>query len=167
MFREGIFDHHRRDVIALLAAGGTPTAVATLGPCPEGYSWYVENAAYNVNGNAHTAQVDIAVLADNGILPAQATWDHAGMVWTNAAAVRASIAPGVAWYCPANHWLVAYAYGGSLAAADTGTVTFQIAVHELDVRLGLMDPQDARQVRAAHEHEGALLAANALGDRVV
>jgi hypothetical protein len=167
MFREGIFDHHRRDVIALLAAGGTPTAVSVLGPCPEGYAWYVENAAYNITGNNHTAQLDVAVLADNGALPAQATWDHAGMVWTNVAAIRGSVAPGVAWYCPAAHWLVAYAYGGSLAATDTGTVTFQIAVHELDVRLGIMSRQDEDQVRAAHERPGALLAANALGDRVV
>lgn len=152
MLREGLFDHHRREVLSMTAAGGTPTAQGTLGMVPEGYAWYVENFAYSVVGNSHTAAMDIAVSVDNGPLPAQALWDHAGLVDTFAAAVRGSQNNGVAWYVPPGTFLRAYASGGTLAAGDVVVVNFQIAVHQLNPR-AFMSPDDQAQVAAAHQRQ--------------
>ena len=150
MLREGLFDHHRLDSVSMTAAGGTPTAQAILGMAPEGYAWYVENFAYSVVGNSHTALMDVAATIDNGTLPAQATWDHQGLLDTFAAGVRGSQNNGSAWYVPPGHFLRAYASGGTLAAGDVVVVTFQIAVHQLNPR-AFMSPEDQAQVRAAHE----------------
>ena len=151
MFRQGLFDHHRLDTLAMLAAGGTPVAQKVLGPVPEGYCWYVEVIGFSVVGNSHTALLDVAVTPDGGDLPAQATWDHQGLVWTvPTAAVRASENAGHAIYVAPGHFIHAYASGGTLAANDPVAVTFQIAVHQLDPQF-LMSPEDRAAVRQAHE----------------
>lgn len=150
MLRQGLFDHHRLEPLALVAAGATPTAQGVLGPVPEGYAWYLEQVAYTVAGNSHTAAMDLAVAVDGGPLPAQASWDHAGLVWTTAAAVRASMNPGLAIFVPPGHFVHAYLSGGTLAAGDTAVVTFQVAVHQLDPRF-VMSPEDARAVAESHE----------------
>jgi hypothetical protein len=162
--REGLFDHHRLENLALVAAGGTPIAQAVLGPVPEGYAWYLEQAAYTVVGNSHTAAIDLAVTPDGGALPAQATWDHQGLVWTTAAAVRGSMQTGLAIYLGPGHFLHVYLSGGTLAAGDAATVTLQVAVHQLDPHF-LMSPDDTVQVKEAHERMAAELNMDAVGER--
>lgn len=152
MLRQGLFDHHRLDSVSMTAAGGTPTAQATLGMVPEGYAWYIENFAFSVVGNSHTAAIDVAATVDNGPLPAQALWDHQGLLDTFTAAVRGSQNNASAWYVPPAHFLRAYASGGTLAAGDVVVVTFQVAVHQLNPR-AFMSPEDRAQVMAAHERE--------------
>jgi hypothetical protein len=166
--REGLFDHHRRDSQQALAAavGGQPNAQGVLGPVPEGYAWYVENFAYTVVGANHTALIDVAVLRDDGPLPAQATWDHQGLVWTGPAAaqIKGSTNNGVAWYAPAGTFLKWSAAPGTLANGDVVVVTYQIAVHQLDPHF-LMSPDDALQVKSAHERMAAELNQDAVGAR--
>lgn len=154
--RQGLFDHHRLDTLALVAAGGTPVAQKVLVGPSEGYCWYLEVLAFSVVGNSHTAAMDVAVTPDNGDLPAQAAWDHAGLVWTLAAAVRGSENAGSPIYVPPSHFVHFYASGGTLAAGDVVTVTAQAAVHQLDPQY-LMSPEDRKQVLAAHEKLGAEL----------
>lgn len=151
MHREGVFRNHRLDSLALVAAGGTPVAQGVLGPVSEGYCWYIEVIAFTVVGNAHTALIDVAVTPDSGPLPAQATWDHQGLVWTTtAAAIRNSENAGHAIYVAPGHFVHAVLAGGTLAAGDAATVTFQIAVHELNPRF-LMTREEEELVREAHE----------------
>lgn len=154
MLREGIFDHHRLEVLLATAAGGTPIAQTVLGPVPEGYAWYLEQVAYTIVGNNHTAALDVAVTPDGGTLPAQATWDHQGLVWTLAAAVRGSMQPGIAVYVAPGHFAHFYASGGTLAASDVLSVTCQVAAHQLDPHY-LMTPEDRRAIAASHEHQVA------------
>ena len=164
MLREGLFDHHRLDSRLFSAAGGTPTGQDALGPVPEGYAWYLENLAFSVVGNSHTAALDFAVTPDNGALPSQAAWDHAGLVATFAAAIRNALQPGLAIYVPPNHFLRAYAAGGTLAAGDVVAVTYQIAVHQLNPRQ-MMSPDDIAQARAAHQHPTAEVTETAVAGR--
>lgn len=148
--REGLFDHHRLDTISLLAGAGN-TAQRNLGPAPEGYCWYLEQIGFCVVGASHTAILDVAVLPDQGDLPTQALWDHQGLVWrSGAAAVAGSLNPGLAIYVPPSHFVHAYLSGGTLASGDAATVTFQLAVHQLDPHY-LMSPEDRDAVRAAHQ----------------
>ncbi len=149
--REGLFDHHRLDTFAMVAAGGTPVAQkAWVGPA-EGYCWYIEVAAFCVVGNSHNALFDLAVTPDQGDLPTQALWDHQGLAWTvRTATIAASRDNAAAIYVPPSHFIRAYASGGSLAAADAVTVTLQVAVHQLDPQY-MMSPEDRSAVRAAHE----------------
>ena len=163
--REGLFDHHRRDFLTI----SVPASVlgqAALGPVPEGYAWYVENFAYTVLGNSHTALVDVAITPDGGNLPAQATWDHQGLVWTNpgAAAIRASANNGVAWYAPPGSFIHVVGANGTLASGDVIVAQFQVAVHQLDPHY-LMAPDDATQVKAARERMAAELNQDAVGPR--
>lgn len=150
--REGLFDHHRRDSISMLAAGGTPVAQKILGPCPEGYCWYLESVAFSVVGAAHNALFDLAVTPDGGDLPPQASWDHQGLAWTvQTAVIAASMNNTAAVFVPPAHFAHAYASAGSLAAGDVVTVTYQVAVHQLDPAHLFMSPEDRQAVREAHE----------------
>lgn len=165
MLREGLFDHHRLDPRLMTAAGGTPTAQDALGPVPEGYAWYIENIAWSVVGNSHNALLDFAVTVDNGQLPTQALWDHAGLIATfTSAAIRGALQPGLPFYVPPNHFIRAYAAGGSLAAGDVVAVTYQIAVHQLNPRQ-MMSPDDIAQARAAHQHPTAEVSETAVAGR--
>lgn len=157
MFREGVFDHTRRDNVSGIAAGGTPIAVVAFGPASEGYCWYLENVGWSVVGNSHNALLDLAVTPDqlNVSPPAQAAWDHAGLVDTfTTAAVRGSRNYPSALKIPAGHFLIAYFAGGSIAAGDAVTLSLQVAVHELNPRY-LMSPEDQERVRREHENEPA------------
>lgn len=164
MLREGMFDHHRLDAVSAVAAGGTPLAQLSLGPVPQGYVWYIENIAFSVLGNAHTAAVDVAITPDDVVLPAQASWDHAGLVWTLAAAIRGSVQPGLPFYAQAGHFVHLVAAGGTLAAADVVVATFQVAVHQLNPA-AFMSPEDRQAVRAAHEHPNSGLVESAVAGR--
>lgn len=164
MLRRGLYDHTRRDPFQGVA-DATPQVIAALGlPVPEGYVWYLENLAWSVLGNSHTAVVDFAVLADNGKLPAQAAWDHAGLVDTFGAAIRGARNYASALEIPSGHYLVAYGSGGTLAQGDALVVTAQLAVHQLDPHL-LMSSQDREAVRAAHEHAQTGLVETAVAGR--
>lgn len=150
MFREGVFKSHRQELLLTTAAGGTPTAQGVIGPVPEGFCWYLEVVAFTVIGNSHTASFDLAVTPDNGSLPAQASWDHQGLVWTLGAAVRGSENAGHAIYVPPSHFVHAYFSGGTLAAADVCSATFQVAVHELNPRW-LQSKEEVERELASHE----------------
>jgi hypothetical protein len=144
--------HHRyRDSFQMVAAGGTPVAQKAYGPVPQGYEWYVEIVAYSVTGNSHTAAFDLAVGPDNGDLPAQATWDHAGMVWTSPALVRNSENTGPPFFMDVGEFIHAYASGGTLAAADVVVVTYQIAVYEKEPLWGLLTPEERAELAADRE----------------
>lgn len=173
MHREGVFTHHRLDTLPGLAAGGTPTAQVVLGPVPEGFCWYIEGIGFAVVGNSHTAAVDVAVTPDGGTLPAQASWDHAGLVWkfdsgTAIAAIAGSSKMLTPIYMGPGHFAHAYFSGGTLAAGDAVTVTFQVAVHELNPRF-VLSPEEIEQVARSHErypaHEIAEVAT--AGERAV
>lgn len=154
MHREGIFESHRLDPVTVLAAavGGSPQAEAKLGPVPQGYAWYLENVAYSITGSSHTAALDLVITPDDTSQPANAVWDHAGLVWTTPAAVRGFSGPGAAYYAGPGHWIHAVASGGTLANGDVLTVTFQVAVHQLDPSLGISSPVDQMQARHAAAH---------------
>jgi hypothetical protein len=152
MHREGVFVRHRLDTLALLAAGGTPLAQGVIGPVPEGYCWYIEAIGFSVVGNSHTAVPLVAVTPDGGPLPAAASWDGQGLVWTpsGVAAVRGSENAGHALYVGPGRFAHAVLLPGTLAAGDAATFTFQVAVHELNPRF-LMSREEADLVREAHE----------------
>ena len=165
MLREGLFEHHRRDSVAVVAAGGTPLAQGFYGPVPEGYAWYVELAAFGVLGNSHTAIAALAVSPDNAALGSIAGWDFAGLQAEVAPAVVSGQFPlALPLYVPANHWVRLLAFGGSLAAADLVNFSFQTAVHQLNPRL-MMSPDDMAQVKAAHERVAAGLSETAVAGR--
>lgn len=155
MFRDGVFRGHRQENLVAVAAGGTPTAQAVLGPVPEGYAWYLEVITFAVIGNSHTAVFDLAVTPDNGSLPAQATWDHQGAVLTvTPAAVRGTSPNAVPIYVPPAHYVHAYFSGGTLAAGDVATVALQIATHELNP-LFLQSREEIERELASHERRPA------------
>jgi hypothetical protein len=165
--REGLFDHHRLDPLTMVAAavGGAPVAQAFIGPVPQGYAWYVENIGFAVAGDTHTAELDVAVLVDDGASLGTAAWDRAGMVAGSfTAAKRGTIQPGIAIYVPAGHVVRFYAVPGTLANGDAVTVTCQSAVHQLDPHF-IMSPDDALQVKSAHERMSAELNQDAVGAR--
>lgn len=167
MYREGLFEHHRRDALAIVAAaaGGQPLGQGVLGPCPEGYAWYVELAAFQVVGAAHNAIVALVVTPDNGPLPSFAGWDGYGLqAVSGAAASFGSFPLQLPLYVPPGNFLRAIVQGGTLANGDAVTVSVQTAVHQLDLGLGLMSPEDRAQVLAAHEHVGAPLAQTAVAE---
>ena len=155
-----IYHHRFIDSILLPAADATPAAQKAYGPCPQEYEWYLENIAYSVIGNTHTANLDLAVTPDGGSLPAQATWDHQGLVWTNAvtgaANIRQSYNVSGAIYVPSGWFLHAFASagGGSFAQGDVVSVTFQWRVEEKEALLGLLSPQERAQLAAEHEARG-------------
>lgn len=150
MFREGLFDHHRLDSTLIPANASAVAQRAVPGP-GEGYCWYLEVISFTVVGNSHTAAFDVAITPDQGDLPAQATWDHQGLVWTLAAAVRGSENAGSPIYVPPSHFVHFYAAGGTLASGDVVGVTYQAAVHQLDPAY-LTTPEDRAAIRASHEH---------------
>lgn len=166
--REGLFEHHRLDPVTLVAAtlGAGPVAQGILGPVPQGYTWYIESVAFSVAGANHTAEYNMAVTVDDPPLPASAVWDRAGLELVIPAAIRGSSPPGIAWYAQAGHFIRHYLSGGTLAAGDVVTVTTQIAVHQLDPHF-LMSPEDAAQVKSAHERMSAELNMDAVGQRAV
>jgi hypothetical protein len=149
MHREGLFDSHRLDSLLMTADASNTAQKVLVGP-GEGYCWYLEVISFTVVGNSHTAAFDVAVTPDNGALPAQATWDHQGLVWTLAAAVRGSENAGSAIFVPPSHFVHFYAAGGTLAQGDVVSVTTQVAVHQLDPHF-LTSPEDRAAIRAAHE----------------
>jgi hypothetical protein len=168
VFREGVFDHHRRDAVAAVAAaaGGQPLIQGTFGPCPEGYAWYVELATFLVAGNAHNAIGWLAVTPDNGPLPSFAGWDGYGLaIGSGAAAVGGPFSLPLPLYVPPGHWVRCLLQGGTLANGDAATFTFQTAVHQLDPLMGMMTPEETAEVLAAHEHVGAELASPAVAGR--
>lgn len=150
MLREGLFDHHRTDTLALVAAGNPVLAQAAFGPVPEGYAWYVELATYLIAGNSHTAIAALAVTPDNGALPAFASWDGQGLKATNPAATLGSWSLPLPIYVPPSHFLRVILVAGTIVAGDTATATFQTAVHQLNPR-AFMSPDDQAQVAAAHQ----------------
>jgi hypothetical protein len=164
--RQGLFDHHRLDLLPLtaVATGGAPIAQGFLGPVPQGYCWYVENVGWAVGGNSHTAELNVAIVADDGPLPGITAWDRAGLVGLAAAATRGVISPALPWFAGAGHVPHFYLAPGSLANGDTVVVTVQIAVHQIDPQF-IMSPEDALQVREAHERLGAELARSAVAER--
>lgn len=148
--RQGLFDHHRLDTI-LISCNAAGVAQKAYGPASEGYCWYLELVTFSVIGNSHTTICDVAVTPDNGDLPAQSTWDHDGLIWTQAAAVIAasqSFEPAV--FVDQSHFLHAYGFGGTMVSGDVLQATFQVAVHQLDPQ-HWMSPEDRNQVREAHE----------------
>lgn len=167
--REGLFDHHRLDSIQLaFNASNVVPGVACHPVVPQGYAWYIENLAYAVLGNSHTTVVEFAVTPDDTALPAESTWDNAGLIWTNgtgaAALVRGSVQPGCPWYVGPGHALHVQAHAGTAVSGDVLAVTFQVAVHQLDPHY-IMSPDDALQVKAAHERMSAELNQDAVGPR--
>lgn len=168
MFRDGLFDHHRRDAVAVVAAaaGGQPLGQGLIGPVPMGYAWYVEFATFLVVGNSHTAIAVLAVTPDNGALPSLAGWDGYGASsFSGAAAVSGAIPLALPLYVPEGHWLRAILIPGTLANGDAATVTLQTAVHQLDPMLGLMSAEDRLELYASHERVGADVAETATAGR--
>lgn len=166
MHREGIFEKHRLDTLYSSFVAGN-VAQLQFGPVPQGYAWYVENFAFVVLGNSHTTIAEVAITPDDTQLPAEASWDNDGLVWGSpgvTAARFATVQPGVAWYMGPGHWLHLSAHGGTAVAGDVLSATAQIAVHQLDPDF-IMSPEDAKQLRAAHEHLAAELAHSAVAER--
>lgn len=151
---QGIFHHRYKDSIALVA-DATPAAQKLYGPCPMGYEWYIEVVSFAVVGNTHTAIFDLAVTPDGGTLPAEATWDHAGLLWSNVtAAVKGSENTGPPFFVDEGEFVHILVAGGTLAQGDGITVNFQIRVDEKSPIYGLMTPEERAELAAAHEREG-------------
>lgn len=153
--------HHRFiDAIALPAADATPAAQKAYGPCPQDYEWYIENVAYAVIGNSHTANLDLAITPDGGNLPAMASWDHQGLVWTSpvagAAQVKDAYNVSGPWYVPSGWFIhaVASAGGGTFAQNDVIVVTFQIRVEEKIALMGLLSKEERAELAAEHQSRG-------------
>ena len=160
MMREGIFDHHTTEPYITALANATPTAQNFYGPCPAGYAWYVEAATFHLS--AHTAVAELAV-SNGSQVPA--IWDRQNREWWfGAAAVDGAVGPSNAWYVPEGYFLVAFWSGGTLAQNDVATMSFQIAVHQLNPR-AMMSPEDMRAVRAEHERAGSPLTESAVAGR--
>lgn len=166
--REGLFVNHRHDLIPMVAAavGGAPIAQGILPPIPQGYCWYLESIGWAVGGNSHTAELNVAVVADDGPLPGIAAWDRAGLVALGAAATRGVLAPSLAIYAGPGQVPHFYLAPGTLANGDSAVVSVQSAVHQLDPHF-LMSPEDTAQVKAAHERMAAELNMDAVGRRAV
>src|SRR6185437_6037592 len=126
--------------------------------------WYLEDYGFGLVGGAHTAEVILALSPDNGNLPSIAAWDAWGIFEDTPAASRGSRNFAAAIKIPEGSYVRALATGGTLAAADVVTVTFQLAVHQLNPSF-LMSEEDRRQVLAAHERTGAPLAETATAQR--
>jgi hypothetical protein len=169
MMREGLFEHHRLDTVQLpFNASNVVPGLACHQPVPQGYAWYIENLAYLVIGNSHTTVVEFAITPDDTALPAETGWDGAGLVWTNgtgaAALVRGAVQPGLPWYVAPGHALHVQAHAGTAVSGDILAVTFQVAVHSLDVQY-MMSPEDTKQLKERHERMAAGLNMDAVGER--
>ncbi len=150
----GTFHHYERPSVSAVADAGA-VAQKAIGPVPEGFVWYVEIVGYVVIGNSHTAVIAAAISPDNGPLPAQATWDGAGMVWTTlTAAIRNSENTGPPFFLDSGEYLRAILSGGTLAQGDVVTVTYQIRVNEKEPVWGLLTPEERAELAAAHERAG-------------
>lgn len=149
-----IYDHHEMGQEIIATANSSGIAQGFLGPCPEGYQWYVERYT-NFSNTAKNS----GVLTELFVLTTQ----QLSSDWTQTVGSRAGRqdvtnvvnqgGDNSSPICvPAGYFLVALWTG--LNANDVTEVSTQIAVHQLLPVLST--PQDAAalalQHSAAHEH---------------
>jgi len=121
-------------------AGASGSAQTALGPCPEGYCWYVERISSH--GPTAGTKLDVDVADNNTANDPAWRMDFSATANDDIADEQQPI------YVPAGHWLV-FNWSGA-TSGDILKASVQYAVHQLDTHY-LQSAQDIRQEQASHE----------------
>ncbi len=150
--RAGFFDHYRSSdyIQATASAGGI--AQGALGPCPDGYVWYVERTTTWSNSSG-TPVCELFAWNDKTVPGTYtATVGSRGGRQDVTTAGKNDVSDNKSpVVVQGGYYLVAFWSG--LTQNDLVTLSAQICVHQLVVNY-LTSPQDEAQIREAHEHAG-------------
>ena len=155
--RRGIHETTRPDLYIAATADATGVAQGAIGPCPEGYEWYVERMTVSQSGAAvaAAATVEVFVVATDrltGTTSKQGRQDYAAGATNVAGSVSDAASPIV---IPAGFFLVCYWTG--LTAADKVQLSTQIEIRRLVLEKaqhgrGTMRPEHESDPKAGDLH---------------